>query len=110
MSIQYETIIYDDKQANPNCGRCFAYQKLAYDEEGAKLVGLDESGPIDSLDDLYDALVGSSISSLSEYDWDELPTFGEDIINPEPNILSWDDNRVLAWDSEGDVVLDGRRK
>lgn len=101
----FKTIIFDDDSANPICGQCLAYQKLAYTSEGDRLIGLDESGPIDGLRDLYEALKNSVISEKSEYDWDELPVFGEDIENPDVNVLSWDDSQVLVWDGEGDVTL-----
>jgi hypothetical protein len=69
--------------------------------------GTDEIGPIRDLDDLAAALDGAQISEHSDYTIDMLPTFGGEPLS-DPNVVSWDEGRVLVHDGAGRFTIHSR--
>ena len=75
--------------------------------------GHRDSGPIDDLDDLCDALrLGGRVSVYPEgatqaSDMDELPTFGGDVVTTEL-VWSWDSTRMIVGTCADDYEIVAR--
>lgn len=88
--------IYFDRQDPNNDGWAFR----RFDDDG-----LEESGPIDSLDDLAAALRGADISDRSECQADDLPTFGGVEPADTAEVLSWDETRLLVQAANSEPMI-----
>jgi hypothetical protein len=92
--------IYNDR---PELEEPLAYHRREW-EGDHPVADADETGPIRDLDDLAAALDGAQISEHSDYTIDMLPTFGGEPLS-DPNVVSWDDGRVLVHDGAGRFTI-----
>ncbi len=83
------------------------YRRTEWDGD-EPVPGSEDSGPIRNLDDLAAALDGAEMSQHSGYRVDELPTFGGDEPGDNPEIVSWDEDRLLIWDGAGGFTIHAR--
>ncbi|MFP4104865.1 MAG: hypothetical protein ACLFVU_02150 [Phycisphaerae bacterium] len=99
--------IYWDEQDMKNPGwayrRVTVSEPVGFDGEPLGLPGQrdEDTGPIDTLDELYYALRGAEISDRSELQADDLPTFGGDEPDDTEEVLSWDETRLLVQTEAG---------
>ena len=93
--------IYFDRQDPNNEG--WAFRRFELDDMGR--ICDEESGPIDTLDDLSSALIGAKISDRSECQAEDLPTFGGSEPEDTSEVLSWDETRLLVQAADSDPTI-----
>ena len=63
---------------------------------------------IENLDDLYDTLCSLSDEEIEGVDGSDLPVFGYRPVENTREVWSWDDDRFLTSDANGEWVIEDR--